>query len=145
MPRSGTPTHHFRQSDIIDFDELLARQRTSAQKKKEGLSQPKRYRILTFAETNYMYSRHTYLRHGHHNSVAWAPDGGAQDQSHRFARAVGEENVVRAGAVAIAALDKIAHLLVLFASRKPTERGGGTSVGVGGGGDCRVLLSCIFG
>lgn len=52
-----------------------------------------------------------YLRHGHHDTVARAADGSAQHHPHRLARAVGEEDVVRVCAVAVTALNEVAHLL----------------------------------
>lgn len=58
-----------------------------------------------------------YLGNGHHHTIAWAADGGAQHQSYGLARAVGEENVVLVGNVAVAAQDEVAHL---------ETRGGGT-------------------
>lgn len=69
-----------------------------------------------------------YLWHGHHDTVARAADGSAQHHPHRLAGAVGEEDVVRVGTVAVAALNEVAHLCLccvcmIFRSHewKPTE------------------------
>lgn len=81
----------------------------------------------------FVISSSTHLRYGHHDAVAGASDGRAHHHPHRLARTVGEEDVVRVRAVAVAAFDEIAHLKEGQGSDNIHIRGGAEGGGEGEG------------